>query len=773
VVSHSESNSGGMSGMSYTEAVRRGALVPAGNGERWMVEPAPRPEILSFTPRPVDLLYALRRRWGWALGLGLLSAGIAVGIAWLLIPVNYTATAWLRIAEKQPHIMFPNSSADEELLSHRRAQATLMTSNFVLNAALRKPGISQLPYIRDELDPVTFLRKKLAISFPGGSEILEIAMTGDDPTQLVALVNAVKDAYMDEVVTVDRENQLRRKRVLEQAYQRNMEQIKKKTYLYQELANQTNASDSQVARARQIQALESLDDRRNRVNDLRRQISGMDRKVSILKARLGQSDKGEDLTMDKDKLAARLVQMALAQDGWIVQTTNQIANLEMMQFEESLRAKGGKKAASVVRLQDRIDSLKEGIKKREEELRPKYEEAIKAQMAQGMAVAPPTQAEMIASIIDQVELEKSVLEKELEVAKEQFEESAHESVKLGGYSAELESRKIELDRLKKITYSMGDELEQREIELAAAPRVSVLEQASVPRSNDIDRKYRRVAFVGLAAFAVAVCGVAGVDFLSRRVNSPSEVTYGLGVQVMGDLPIIGGRGRRGVLSLDGAPTGLHNMLIESVDNIRTALLHRANSESLRAVMVTSALEKEGKTTLSSQLAASLARSGRRTLLIDGDLRRPAAHRLFELPVEPGLSEVLRGEVDLDQIVRPTRVPGLWLAPAGSCDLEAIQALARGGLHPTFERIRQEFDFVVIDSGPVLTDADALLFGQYADAVILSILRDVSRVPRVFEACQRLRAVDLRLLGAVVNGVSFGKYRSYYRPYTIEAEATPV
>jgi capsular exopolysaccharide synthesis family protein len=760
--------------MSFSDAVRRGALVPTsnGNGERMVVEPSPRPDILSNTPRPVDLVYALRRRWGWAVGLGLLSAGIAVGIAWLMIPVNYTATAWLRIAEQQPHILF-NTSTGDEFLNHRRAQATLMTSNFVLNAALRKPGISQLACIREELDPVTFLRRRLSISFPGGSEILEIAMTGDDPSQLVAIVNAVKDAYMDEVVAVDRENQLRRKRVLEQAYSRNLEQIKKKTYLYQELANQTNASDSFAARQKEIHALDSLADHRARVNDLRRQVGGMERRLSILKARLGKNDKGEDITQDQGKLTERFVEMALAQDPWIAHAAQQIQALEMAKFEESLRAKTGNKAASVVRLQKQIDTLTEGIKKRETEMRPKLTEAIKAQVAQGLAVAPPTLAEQIAAQIADVEMDKGVTEKELEVAMSDFKDAAKEAEKLGAYSAELESRKVELDRLKKITYSMGDELEQREIELAAASRVTVLENATVPRSNDIDKKYRTVAFAGLAAAVVAVIGVAGVDFLSRRVNSPTEVTYGLGVQVMGDLPIISGRGRRSSVSLNNSSSGLHNMLIESVDNIRTALLHRANSESLRTVMVTSALEKEGKTTLSSQLAASLARSGRRTLLVDGDLRRPAAHRLFELPVEPGLSEVLRGEVELDQIIRPTRVPGLWLAAAGACDLEAIQSLARGGLHATFGRIREEFDFVIIDSGPVLTDADALLFGQYADAVILSILRDVSRVPRVFEACQRLRAVDLRLLGAVVNGVSFGKYRSYYRPYTIEAESASV
>lgn len=768
MVSHSENNS---DGKSFSDAVRQGTLLPMASGKPLMAQ-ASRPEILSYTPRPIDLLYALRRRWGWALGLGLLSAGIAVGLALLLIPVSYSAAAWLRVAERRPHIMF-NKPTGDEFLSQRRAQATLITSNLVLNAALRRPGVAQLPSIRAEVDPVAWLRQQLSVSFPGNTEILEIAMNGEDPKEVVTIVNAVKDAYMEEVVTRDDESHTRRKRLLEQRYQQNLEQIKKKTYLYQELANQTNASDSFAARQKEVHALDSLADHRTRVNDLRRQLGGMERRLSILKARLGTDDKGADLTQDKGKLADRMVEMALAQDPTIVQTNNEIARLEMLAFEEALRAKGGSKASSVVRLQERIETMKQGLKKHEEELRPKLAETIKTQIDQGLAVAPPTQRELIAQQVEQVELEKAVLEQELEVAMGHFKESAKEAEKLGAYSADLESRKTELDRLKKITYSMGDELEQREIELQAGSRVEVLEQATLPQSSNIQSKYRKTAAAGVAAFALAVAGVTVVDFLSRRVNSPAEVTYGLGVQVMGDLPIISGRGWHGGI-LGGIPGGLQNMLIESIDNIRTSLLHRANTESLRVVMVTSALEKEGKTTLSSQLAASLARSGRRTLLVDGDLRRPAAHRLFELPVEPGLAEVLRGHASLDQVIRPTRIPGLWLAPAGLCDLDAIQSLARGGLHQTFAQIREDFDFVVIDSGPILTDADALLFGQYADAVILSILRDVSRVHRVFEACQRLQSVDLRLLGAVVNGVSFGKYyRAYYRPYTIETEATTV
>ena len=89
-----------------------------------------------------------------------------------------------------------------------------------------------------------------------------------------------------------------------------------------------------------------------------------------------------------------------------------------------------------------------------------------------------------------------------------------------------------------------------------------------------------------------------------------------------------------------------NLMLESIDATRTMLIHAARTGSHRVVMITSAVGGEGKTSLASHLATSLARSGLRTLLIDADLRSPSIHRLFDLPLGPGLSEVLRGEVDL-------------------------------------------------------------------------------------------------------------------------------
>jgi polysaccharide biosynthesis transport protein len=203
--------------------------------------------------------------------------------------------------------------------------------------------------------------------------------------------------------------------------------------------------------------------------------------------------------------------------------------------------------------------------------------------------------------------------------------------------------------------------------------------------------------------------------------------------------------------INGEASG-HNLL-ESIDAIRTALLRDASMQGTRVVMVTSADDGEGKTTLAGYLASSLARAGRRTLLLDGDLRRPACHQLFELPLQPGFSEVLLEEIDLDAAIQPTTLDDLWVIAAGQWDRAVVEALARDDVQKLFDQLREEFDFVIVDSHPVLAATDALLIGQHADGVLFSLLRDVSQMPHVYAAGQRLTGLGVRVLGAVINGMA--------------------
>ena len=145
---------------------------------------------------------------------------------------------------------------------------------------------------------------------------------------------------------------------------------------------------------------------------------------------------------------------------------------------------------------------------------------------------------------------------------------------------------------------------------------------------------------------------------------------------------------------------------------------------------------EGKTSLASHLATSLARSGLRTLLIDADLRNPSTHRLFELTPDPGLSEVLRGEAALEDVVATTAIDELNVITAGKCDHQTLRILSQGGMGSLFARLKDQYDFVIVDSSPILPVADALIIAQQVDAVLFSVLTDVSR-----------KAQDLRRLPA--------------------------
>jgi polysaccharide biosynthesis transport protein len=185
-------------------------------------------------------------------------------------------------------------------------------------------------------------------------------------------------------------------------------------------------------------------------------------------------------------------------------------------------------------------------------------------------------------------------------------------------------------------------------------------------------------------------------------------------------------------------------------------------------MVTSATSGEGKTSLSSHLASSLARAGHRTLLVDGDLRSPAIHALFGLPLTPGFCEVLRGEVSLEQAIQATPARGLELMTAGQWNGDALQALAQGDTRDIFARLKENYDYVIFDSSPVLAIADALMIGRHVDGVLISILRDVSRVPTVYAAYQRLSMLGIRTLGAVVNGARTERYGSWYNAPPVAA-----
>jgi succinoglycan biosynthesis transport protein ExoP len=313
---------------------------------------------------------------------------------------------------------------------------------------------------------------------------------------------------------------------------------------------------------------------------------------------------------------------------------------------------------------------------------------------------------------------------------------------LGGNSADLMGIKQEVETLQAQHQKLDDQLRMMDLELSADnSRVQLMMSAQKPEGNEWIFKYFLTGLCSVGAFGLTVFAITYGEFQARRISTATQVADGLGMKVVGALPCLAGNN----------DAMLPTILNESIDRVRTLLLHATSMDGTKIVMVTSAVDQEGKTTVASQLAASLARCGRRTLLVDADIRSPSLHELFDMPAEPGLCEVLRGELELDDSIRPTRLPGLWLMPGGRCDGEAVQALAKDAIGGVLDGLRPEFDFIVLDSAPVLTVSDSLSIGQHVDATIVSVLKDVSQGAKVFDAVERLRGVGINVMGAVVNG----------------------
>ncbi len=303
----------------------------------------------------------------------------------------------------------------------------------------------------------------------------------------------------------------------------------------------------------------------------------------------------------------------------------------------------------------------------------------------------------------------------------------------------------------------GKEVLLLRAEFAAAGRVNVLETAPPPTEQKLDKKIKVAGTVGLSLFAVTFLGIAFVEFRSRRLYSTEDVTHGLGIPVVGTLPSMPEAARRPLPEANGSYPPEESPLLESVDALRTVLLRAAQTDGIRVVLVASAGGGEGKTSLACHLAASLARGWRNTLLIDADLRNPGASTQLNLPDGPGLSEVLRGETTADETIKPTSLPRLALLPAGKCDAHALQALAQEEVGQILGHLKEDYDFIVIDVSPVLPVPDAMMIGQHADAVILSVLHNVSRLPAIYAAQQRLASIDIPILGAVVTGETVNSY----------------
>lgn len=263
----------------------------------------------------------------------------------------------------------------------------------------------------------------------------------------------------------------------------------------------------------------------------------------------------------------------------------------------------------------------------------------------------------------------------------------------------------------------------------------------------------------LAALIVGVLGGAAIALMLERgrprLRTWKEIGVVTGYVVVGRIPL--SRSLRGssVEALSDPAVGA------AIRTLRTNLERASREHPVSALVVTSSLPGEGRTTVAGALAVTLARLEANVLLIDGDLRRPAVGRRFALEAEPGLANVLKSEAYLEDCIRPGPVQGLSILPTPA-DKDAGDLLARG-FPEVLQEARQRFDVIVVDVPPILGGDDARTVATQCDGVLMIVAVD-TLAQSVTEASSALDTLGVRVLGIVANRVreseGLGSYGAY-------------
>jgi len=696
----------------------------------------------STVPDLMVYLHAFRRHWLAALGIGLLCAAILGPGAWFGAGAKYTADSFLGIDMQEKRLVFTTEvgwTDRDRFEIYKNTQQQRLLSRFVLLAALRKPEVVKLPSIQraqQDGDLVVWLLRRLSVGFPGKAEIMQVSITHDNAREAATLVAAVVDAYMTEVVNVEGEQKRQRLSELDRIVTEKETEVRSKRNDLKKLADQLGTSDTETLTLKQKLALEELTIYRQEMAKIKFDVQRLRGDLAAQKALLESVNKVAVLSGE--------VEMLVMSDPVARQLFTELGWKKMDEvYTESVLPTGAKNRYAD-RFRNEIQMLEQQyntrLAKLEENVRQKKQSLIQTE-------------------IDRLQTMLDVWSKQEEKAKEDVETQRVAAERFGGSSLDIEMMRSDVKKSEETLALVGNEREKLKVEVRSRPRVTLLPGgAEVPEAAA--NAYSRFALTMLAVLAGLCCPAALLtvwDLRSKRINNCADVSKRLRLPVIGAVPQIPAR----VIRRLGSPAKRYQTwqvrLTESVDGIAARVLRKAEMEQCRVLMVSSATGGEGKTTLATQLALSLARAGRRTVLVDFDLRRPAFDEVFGLPLEPGVCEVLRQQAELSGLVHQTATSNLAVVTAGRWDRLALASLSNGAAASMFKELRDEFDFVVIDTSPILPVADARFVSQYVDSVVLSVFRDISEAPKIQAACEILAAFGVRSIEAVVTGPNENMY----------------
>ena len=385
---------------------------------------------------------------------------------------------------------------------------------------------------------------------------------------------------------------------------------------------------------------------------------------------------------------------------------------------------------------------------------------------------------------------RRLLDQAVEQQTREFNQIAEKSIQYNILKRETETNKQLyeglLQRLKEASVSAG----------LRASNIRVVDEGEVPAQPAKPRKILNLALALMVGFAMGIGMAFFQEYLDNTLKTPEDVQrflrlpalgvipaanfngkaklpygYGYGYETQKSLPEVGGTAESSKKlqpELIGAKG--NGPLVEAYRSLRTSVLLSTSGRPPRVILVTSGHPGEGKTTTVVNLATTLVQLGSRVLVVDSDMRRPRIETLLNLPpTVVGLSTLLTGQFGLDDVVMPTQIPNLFTLPCGPIPPNPAELLSSPLMRRFLEQASQKFDYVVLDSPPVLHVTDARVLAAQVEAVILVTHGAVTPRGAVQHAKQQLQQVNANIIGIVLNNLDFSSvgydyYNRYYRDY---------
>ena len=296
------------------------------------------------------------------------------------------------------------------------------------------------------------------------------------------------------------------------------------------------------------------------------------------------------------------------------------------------------------------------------------------------------------------------------------------------------------------------------VPLAKLTVITPASESDSPISPKTERNTALGLVIGLLA-GLAV--VFGRDRYNNKVRNEEELAEVTDAPVLAAVPSDELLKKQGLINFGSGAT----LAAEAYRKLRTNLSFTSVDNPSRRIVVTSALAAEGKTTTAMNLAAALAETGKRVVLVDADLRRPQVYHRTGGMGDIGLTNYLKGDGSMADLLQPSEVSGLQILASGPQPPNPAELLGSKKAGQGIENLSAMFDYVIIDSPPLLPVTDAAVLAQWADGVVLVARANQSRIPDVAACIEQLEAVQAKLIGVVLTDVPTRggayKYGYYY------------